>query len=45
MGLALEIADFAYLLEEGMIVAEGAPDVLFNHPDLRRAYLGVVPGH
>jgi len=45
VGLALEIADFAYLLEEGMIVAEGAPDVLFNNPDLRRAYLGVVPGH
>jgi branched-chain amino acid transport system ATP-binding protein len=42
VGLALDIADFAYLLEEGRIVAEGAPDVLFNNPDLRRAYLGIV---
>jgi len=42
---ALEIADFAYLIEEGRIVAEGAPDALFNHPDLRRAYLGIVSGH
>lgn len=42
---ALEIADFAYLLEEGRIVAEGAPDVLFNNPDLRRAYLGIVQEH
>ena len=42
---ALEIADFAYLLEEGRIVAEGAPNVLFNNPELRRAYLGIVPGH
>ncbi|HEV2221004.1 MAG TPA: ABC transporter ATP-binding protein [Casimicrobiaceae bacterium] len=41
---ALEIADFAYLLEEGRIVAEGAPDVLFNNPQLRRAYLGIVSG-
>ena len=42
---ALEIAEFAYLLEEGRIVAEGAPNVLFNNPELRRAYLGIVPGH
>ena len=42
---ALEIADFAYLLEEGRIAAEGAPEVLFNNPELRRAYLGIVPEH
>ncbi|HSQ80675.1 MAG TPA: ABC transporter ATP-binding protein [Casimicrobiaceae bacterium] len=42
---ALEIADFAYLIEEGRIVAEGDPDVVFNHPDLRRAYLGIVQEH
>ncbi|MBU6483965.1 MAG: ABC transporter ATP-binding protein [Betaproteobacteria bacterium] len=41
---ALEIADFAYLLDEGRIVAEGAPNVLFNNPELRRAYLGIVSG-
>ena len=44
VGNALEIADFAYLLEEGRIVAQGAPEVVFNHPDLRRAYLGIVRG-
>ena len=44
VGNALEISDFAYLLEEGRIVAEGAPDALFNNPELRRAYLGIVSG-
>jgi branched-chain amino acid transport system ATP-binding protein len=39
---ALEIADRAYLLEEGRIAAEGTPSELFANPDLRRAYLGVV---
>ncbi len=42
VAMALDIADRAYLLEEGRIVAEGAPDEVFNSPDLRRAYLGVV---
>jgi branched-chain amino acid transport system ATP-binding protein len=40
--MALDIADRAYLLEEGRIVAEGAPDAVFNNPQLRRAYLGTV---
>jgi branched-chain amino acid transport system ATP-binding protein len=38
--MALDIADRAYLLEEGRIAAEGAPDAVFNTPELRRAYLG-----
>jgi len=42
VAMALEIADRAYLLEEGRIIAHGTPDAVFNHPDLRRAYLGVV---
>ncbi|MEP7062884.1 MAG: ABC transporter ATP-binding protein [Betaproteobacteria bacterium] len=42
VAMALDIADRAYLLEEGRIVAEGAPDDVFNSPDLRRAYLGIV---
>jgi branched-chain amino acid transport system ATP-binding protein len=42
---ALDIADRAYLLEEGRIVAEGAPADVFNNPDLRRAYLGIAPKH
>jgi branched-chain amino acid transport system ATP-binding protein len=41
---ALAIADRAYLLEEGRIVAEGAPDAVFAAPALRRAYLGVANG-
>jgi branched-chain amino acid transport system ATP-binding protein len=42
VAMALEIAHRACLLEEGRIVAEGAPDAVFNNPDLRRAYLGIV---
>jgi len=44
VAMALDIADRAYLLEEGRIVAEGAPADVFNHPELRRAYLGVAAG-
>ena len=39
---ALATAKRAYLLEEGRIIAEGPPDVLFDNPELRRAYLGVA---
>jgi len=39
--MALELARRAYLLEEGRIVAEGAPDAVFANPDVRRAYLGI----
>ena len=42
--IALAIADRAYLLEEGRIVAGGTPDVVFRDPALRRAYLGVGAG-
>lgn len=43
---ALDIADRAYLLDEGRIISEGAPDAVFNSPGLRRAYLGIdTPGH
>jgi branched-chain amino acid transport system ATP-binding protein len=42
VAMALDIADHAYLLEEGRIVAEGAPEDVINSPDLRRAYLGIA---
>jgi branched-chain amino acid transport system ATP-binding protein len=42
---ALAIADHAYLLEEGRIVADDRPAVLLDNPHLRRAYLGVAPEH
>jgi branched-chain amino acid transport system ATP-binding protein len=41
VAMALDLARRAYLLEEGRIVAEGAPDTVFANPDLRRAYLGI----
>ena len=43
VAMALDIAHRAYLLEEGRIIAAGTPDQVFNHPDLRRAYLGLLP--
>ena len=41
VAMALDLARRAYLLEEGQIVGEGAPDAVFANPDLRRAYLGI----
>ena len=38
---ALEIARRAYVLEEGRIVAEGAPRELAAQPHIQRAYLGL----
>jgi branched-chain amino acid transport system ATP-binding protein len=38
---ALRVADRAYVLEEGRIVAEGTPDDLMQRDEIRRAYLGV----
>ena len=38
---ALEIADRAYVLEEGRMVADGAPSVLRREPRIQEAYLGL----
>ncbi len=38
---ALEIADRAYVLEQGRIVAQGLPADLLKQPSIREAYLGV----
>ncbi|MFT3817575.1 MAG: ABC transporter ATP-binding protein [Rubrivivax sp.] len=38
---ALRVADRAYVLEEGRMVAEGTPDALLQRDEVRRAYLGV----
>jgi branched-chain amino acid transport system ATP-binding protein len=43
VAMALDVADCAYVLEEGRIVAQGSPEDVFNNPELRRAYLGGVP--
>lgn len=37
---ALQIADRAYVLENGRIVMEGAPDALLKDEGIRRAYIG-----
>ena len=39
-GLALELADRAYVLETGIIVAHGTSDELLADDTIRRAYLG-----
>jgi len=38
---ALSVADRAYVLEQGRIVATGLPDELMRQPHIREAYLGV----
>jgi branched-chain amino acid transport system ATP-binding protein len=38
--LALELADHAYLLETGYVVASGSARALADDPQIRRAYLG-----
>jgi len=39
--MAMEVSSRAYVLEEGRIVAEGAPRDLLARPEIQRAYLGV----
>lgn len=36
----LGICDRAYILNEGTVLAQGAPDALLTNPDVRRVYLG-----
>jgi branched-chain amino acid transport system ATP-binding protein len=40
--LALSVADRCYVLENGRIRLDGAPDELAQNPEVRRAYLGVA---
>jgi branched-chain amino acid transport system ATP-binding protein len=41
VAMAMAVSTRAYVLEEGRIVAEGAPDELLARPEIQRAYLGV----
>ena len=41
VAMAMTLADRAYVLEVGRIVAEGVPDDLLARPEIQRAYLGV----
>jgi branched-chain amino acid transport system ATP-binding protein len=38
---ALDVADRAYVLEQGRIVSTGLPADLLQQPHIREAYLGV----
>jgi branched-chain amino acid transport system ATP-binding protein len=38
---AMRVADRAYVLEEGRMVAEGTPEALMQRAEIKRAYLGV----
>jgi branched-chain amino acid transport system ATP-binding protein len=38
--LALELADYAYLIETGSVVASGTAKALSDDPQIRRSYLG-----
>jgi branched-chain amino acid transport system ATP-binding protein len=40
VSVALRVADRAYVLKEGRMVAEGTPDELMQRDEIRRAYLG-----
>ncbi len=42
VAMALDLANRAYVLEEGRIAGEGTPEVLLSQPHIRRAYLGIV---
>ncbi len=41
VSMALRVAQRAYVLEEGRMVADGLPDELMQRDEVRRAYLGV----
>jgi branched-chain amino acid transport system ATP-binding protein len=41
VSMALRVADRAYVLEQGRMVAEGTPDDLMKRDEIRRAYLGI----
>ena len=41
VSMALRLADRAYVLEEGRVVAEGRSDELMQRDEVRRAYLGL----
>src|SRR5680860_1513353 len=40
--LALEIADYAFIMESGRIVLEGTPEELHGNADVREFYLGLT---
>lgn len=42
--IALEISDYAYIMESGKIVLEGTSEALQNNPDVKEFYMGLTRG-
>lgn len=42
--IALAISDYAYIMESGKIVLEGASQELQNNPDVKEFYMGITRG-
>lgn len=42
--IALEVSDYAYIMESGKIVLEGPSKDLQNNPDVKEFYMGVTQG-
>ena len=42
--IALEISDYAYIMESGKIVLEGPSEELKNNPDVKEFYMGITQG-
>ena len=42
--MALEISNYAYIMESGKIVMEGPSNELKNNPDVKEFYMGVTQG-
>lgn len=42
--IALGIADYGYIMEQGKVVLEGTSDQLKNNPDVKEFYMGVSEG-
>jgi branched-chain amino acid transport system ATP-binding protein len=43
VAMAMELANRAYVMEEGRIVAQGLASELMDRPEIRKAYLGLEP--
>jgi amino acid/amide ABC transporter ATP-binding protein 1, HAAT family (TC 3.A.1.4.-) len=40
MNMVMDISDRVLVLNYGSVIAEGPPDVVQNHPEVLKAYLG-----
>ena len=42
MNFVLTLSDHIAVLHRGMVIAEGGPDLIREHPEVREAYLGTL---